>query len=80
MFEGFPASVGVANVRTWWDELEFKPKFVTERAEGAGWRELVDHILTPWLHDLREGLAQRSGSQGERESVATSRSRGFSRR
>src|SRR5215467_5643513 len=45
MFGGFPTSVGVANIKTWWDELEHKPAFVTERAEGAGLRELVDHIL-----------------------------------
>jgi HAD superfamily hydrolase (TIGR01484 family) len=46
MFDGFPASVGVANVRAYWDELDFKPKFVTERAEGAGLRELVEHLLS----------------------------------
>jgi len=45
MFGGFPNSVGVANVRTWWDELEHKPAFITERPEGPGLRELVDHIL-----------------------------------
>jgi HAD superfamily hydrolase (TIGR01484 family) len=45
MFEGFPTSVGVANVRAWWDELSHKPAFVTERAEGAGLRELIDHLL-----------------------------------
>lgn len=46
MFGGFPKSVGVANVKAWWDELDFKPNFLTERAEGAGLRELVDHLLT----------------------------------
>jgi len=46
MFEGFPASVGVANVKQWWDELDFKPKFLTERAEGPGLRELVAHVLS----------------------------------
>ena len=46
MFEGFPRSVGVANVRRWWDELAAKPKFVTEREEGAGMRELLEHLLT----------------------------------
>lgn len=45
MFGGFPASVGVANVKAWWDELPFRPAYVTERAEGAGLRELVDHIV-----------------------------------
>jgi HAD superfamily hydrolase (TIGR01484 family) len=46
MFAGFPSSVGVANVRSCWDELDHKPAYVTERAEGAGVRELVDHLLT----------------------------------
>jgi hypothetical protein len=45
MFGGFPTSVGVANVKAWWDELEFKPAYVTERAEGAGLRELIDHVM-----------------------------------
>ena len=46
MFGGFPTSVGVANIKTWWDELAHKPAFVTERPEGAGLRELVEHLLT----------------------------------
>jgi HAD superfamily hydrolase (TIGR01484 family) len=46
MFHGFPTSVGVANVRTWWDELAHKPAFITERPEGAGLRELIQHILS----------------------------------
>ena len=45
MFRGFPSSVGVANIKTWWDELAHRPAFVTERAEGAGLRELVEHVL-----------------------------------
>jgi HAD superfamily hydrolase (TIGR01484 family) len=45
MFGGFPESVGVANVKAWWDELEFKPVYVTERPEGAGLRELIDHLM-----------------------------------
>jgi HAD superfamily hydrolase (TIGR01484 family) len=46
MFGGFPSSVGVANIKTWWDELAFKPAYLTERPEGAGLRELVDHLLS----------------------------------
>ena len=46
MFSGFPNSVGVANIRTWWDELEHKPAYLTERSEGAGLRELVEHLLS----------------------------------
>jgi HAD superfamily hydrolase (TIGR01484 family) len=46
MFGGFPNSVGVANIKAWWDELTHRPAFVTERPEGAGLRELIDHVLT----------------------------------
>ncbi len=45
MFGGFPTSVGVANIKQWWDELTAKPAFLTERPEGAGLRELVEHLL-----------------------------------
>lgn len=46
MFAGFPSSVGVANIRAWWDELTSKPAYVTERPEGAGLRELIAHLTT----------------------------------
>lgn len=46
MFGGFPTSVGVANVKAWWDELSAKPAYLTERPEGAGLRELIAHILS----------------------------------
>src|SRR5215470_15402010 len=45
MFSGFPSSVGVANIKMWWDELASKPAFVTERPEGAGLRELIAHLI-----------------------------------
>src|SRR5574338_518817 len=45
MFGGFPTSVGVANIKTWWDELAHKPAYITERPEGPGLRELVSHVL-----------------------------------
>ena len=45
MFGGFPKSIGVANVRAWWDELSFKPAYLSEAAEGAGLREVVEHVL-----------------------------------
>src|SRR5437868_1442721 len=38
MFRGFPTSVGVANIKVWWDELDHKPAYLTERAEGPGLR------------------------------------------
>ena len=46
MFAGFPSSVGVANIRQWWDELSHKPAYVTERPEGAGLRELIAHLMS----------------------------------
>jgi HAD superfamily hydrolase (TIGR01484 family) len=46
MFGGFPTSVGVSNIRAWWDELAHKPAYITERPEGAGLRELVEHVLS----------------------------------
>jgi hydroxymethylpyrimidine pyrophosphatase-like HAD family hydrolase len=45
MFGGFPKSVGVANIKHWWDELPFKPAYLTERPEGAGLRELIAHLM-----------------------------------
>jgi len=46
MFGGFPSSVGVANVKAWWDDLAFKPAYLTERPEGAGLRELIAHLMS----------------------------------
>ena len=46
MFGGFPTSVGVANIKAWWDELAHKPAFLTERPEGPGLREVVEHLLS----------------------------------
>ena len=46
MFGGFPKSVGVANIKHWWDELPFKPGYLTELPEGAGLRELIAHLMT----------------------------------
>lgn len=45
MFAGFELSIGVANVKKWWEELAQKPHFLTEGEEGAGLREVVDHLL-----------------------------------
>jgi hydroxymethylpyrimidine pyrophosphatase-like HAD family hydrolase len=45
MFKGFPRSVGVANVRRWWDELQHRPRFVTEAEEADGLHELIEQIL-----------------------------------
>lgn len=45
MFEAFPLSVGVANVRAVLDRIDAPPAFITEAAEGAGVRELVRAML-----------------------------------
>lgn len=46
MFGGFPRSIGVANVRDWWDALEHKPAYITEAREAAGLREACAHVLS----------------------------------
>ncbi len=45
MFGKFPNSVGVANVKKWWDQLEHKPAMVTEQSEGAGLRQVIEQML-----------------------------------
>jgi len=45
MFAYFPYSVGVANVRDFSGRIEAEPKFVTEGRSGAGFVEIVEHIL-----------------------------------
>jgi HAD superfamily hydrolase (TIGR01484 family) len=45
MFEYFPHSVGVANVRRFGDQLTAAPKFVTSREAGAGFAELANFLL-----------------------------------
>jgi HAD superfamily hydrolase (TIGR01484 family) len=45
MFAGFEKSIGVENVRRWWDELTDKPRYLTDNPEGAGLREVIDRIL-----------------------------------
>jgi HAD superfamily hydrolase (TIGR01484 family) len=45
MFAFFPNSVGVANVRRFESVLSEGPRHVTRAACGAGFAELVDHLL-----------------------------------
>jgi hydroxymethylpyrimidine pyrophosphatase-like HAD family hydrolase len=45
MFEHFPHSVGVANIRRFEDQLAFKPRYVTEGERGAGFAEVARAIL-----------------------------------
>lgn len=46
MFKAFPLSVGVANVRSVLKHIDAPPKFITDAAEGAGFRELADAVLS----------------------------------
>jgi hypothetical protein len=45
MFEHFPHSVGVANIRRFEDQLAFKPAYVTQGERGAGFAEVARAIL-----------------------------------
>ena len=45
MFGFFPKSVGVANVRRYAGRMPAEPKYVTHASYGAGFAELVSHIL-----------------------------------
>lgn len=45
MFEFFPHSVGVANVRDFADRIATLPTYVTTRPCGAGFAELTDFLL-----------------------------------
>jgi HAD superfamily hydrolase (TIGR01484 family) len=46
MFQHFPHSVGVANIRRFEDQLAFKPRYVTESERGAGFAEVARAILS----------------------------------
>lgn len=45
MFGYFPHAVGVANIRAFAGRLAHEPAYVTVAAAGAGFVELVDHLL-----------------------------------
>jgi HAD superfamily hydrolase (TIGR01484 family) len=47
MFEFFPKSVGVANVKRFAGALPAAPKYVTGASSGAGFAEVVAHLLRP---------------------------------
>ena len=46
MFEYFPNSCGVANIKEFEKELRYKPTFVTGSRGGAGFCELVERLLS----------------------------------
>jgi HAD superfamily hydrolase (TIGR01484 family) len=45
MFEFFPLSVGVANVRDYAVRIEYEPQFVTTQKSGAGFVELAELLI-----------------------------------
>jgi hydroxymethylpyrimidine pyrophosphatase-like HAD family hydrolase len=45
MFAGFPNSVGVANIREIWNDLPHRPRYLADKPEGAGLRQVIEHIL-----------------------------------
>ena len=45
MFEHFPHSVGVANIRRFERELTHLPRYVTPGERGAGFAELAQSVL-----------------------------------
>jgi HAD superfamily hydrolase (TIGR01484 family) len=46
MFEHFPHSVGVANIRRFEAQLTHPPRYITPSERGAGFAELARHLLT----------------------------------
>ncbi|MCB1740569.1 MAG: HAD-IIB family hydrolase [Gammaproteobacteria bacterium] len=46
LFAHFELSVGVANIRPHWTRLRHRPRWVTNGAEGAGFRELARCLLS----------------------------------
>lgn len=45
MFQHFPHSVGVANVARFVPQLDHLPRYVTQGERGAGFAEVVQHLL-----------------------------------
>ncbi len=52
MFSHFECSVGVANVARFAGKLDAEPRYVTRGAAGAGFAELVAHLLAPPARDV----------------------------
>lgn len=46
MFSHCPHSVGVANVRRFWERLAHRPRYVTRGERGAGFAELAEAVLS----------------------------------
>jgi HAD superfamily hydrolase (TIGR01484 family) len=45
MFQHFPHSIGVANIRRFWDQLPHPPAYVTAGERGAGFAQVARAIL-----------------------------------
>jgi len=50
MFEFFPYSFAVANIREFMDRLKYKPGFVADAKESAGFCEVAERILVAGTH------------------------------
>jgi len=46
MFEYFPQSVGVSNVRSFLDLMDWEPTWVTDKPGGYGFAEMVEHLIS----------------------------------
>ncbi len=57
MFEAFPHSIGVANVRRFEAQLTHKPRYVTQGERGAGFAEVAAAILAARVVTTRKALA-----------------------
>ena len=56
MFEAFPHSIGVANVRRFEAQLRHKPRYVTQGERGAGFAEVAAAILAARVGTTRKAL------------------------
>lgn len=45
MFSFFPNSFAVANIREFLPQLKYKPTYISEHAEGHGFKEVADRLL-----------------------------------
>jgi hypothetical protein len=46
MFEFFPYSVGVANIRRFSDHLKYFPRYISQEDAGEGFAETIQHLLS----------------------------------
>ena len=57
MFQHFPLSVGVANVRRFEAELKHKPRYITPSERGSGFSEVAARVLAHHVPDFGNGCA-----------------------